>query len=111
MELTVNITGGYFDEAMIYDYVRVGGWSGLSCSSGWLRELVYHSWIAVRTWALVILSDLDFEAAGVAVDVVLVVVFMSDATGGCCLMENSSRCNVTGKLWSCWQQSAAAVTY
>lgn len=60
--------------------------------------------------ALVILSNFDLEAAGMAVNV-LVVVIMSEVTWGCSVMENSSRSNVAGRLQRCWQQSAAAVTH
>lgn len=63
------------------------------------------------TLALVMLSNCDLEAVGSAVNVVLVVVIMCEAAGGCSLLENSSWCNVTCKLGSCWQQSAAAVAY
>lgn len=81
----------------------MSGWSGST-------ELVCHSWTAVRSVALVILSHFDVGADGVAVNVVLVVVIMSEIAGGCSLMGNSSWCNVAGKLWSCWQKSAAAAS-
>lgn len=43
--------------------------------------------MAAKTLALVIVNNFDVEAAGVAVNV-LVVVIMSEVTGGCSLMEN-----------------------
>lgn len=80
--------------------------TGLGSQSG----VVHHGWTAVRTVALVILRNLDLEAAGIAVNVTPVVV-VSEVGGGCSLVENSSWCNVTSRPGSCWQKSAAAVTY
>lgn len=54
-------------------------------------------------------EQFDVGAAGVAVNAVLVVRIMSQPAGGCGLMENCGWCNGTGKLWSSWQESAAAV--
>ena len=65
----------------------------------------------LKTLALVILSNCDLGAAGDEVNLVLVNVIMCEITGGCSLKDKSGRCHVVGKSQSCWQQSAAAVTY
>lgn len=49
--------------------------SSFSVQSGF-TELVCHSWTAVRSAALVILSNFDVGADGIAVNVVLLVVIM-----------------------------------